>query len=117
MAIEQVDGYLAEVPEPQRSTLQQVRSVLERLLPDAEQALSYGVPTFKGKGVAGFASFKKHCGYLPMSGSVTAALAEQLEGYSVTKGSVQFPIDQPLPESLIRVLVEARLGELGFDRD
>ena len=103
----------------QRSTLQQVRSVLERLLPDAEQTLPYGVPTFKvkGKGVAGFASFKKHCGYLPMNGGVTAALAQQLEGYSVTKGSVQFPIDQPLPEPLIQALVQARLAELGFDRD
>lgn len=118
MSRKEVDDYLAGVPEPQRSTLMSVRVTLERLLPEAEQTISYAVPTFKvnGKGVAGFAAFAKHCGYMPMSGSVTAAIADRLEGYSVTKGSVKFPIDEPLPEAIVQALVDARLAELGFTR-
>ena len=70
MGAPEVDAYMEGVPEPQRSTLAQVRATLEALLPDAEQTISYGSPTFKvgGKGVAGFAAFAHHCSYLPMSG-------------------------------------------------
>jgi uncharacterized protein YdhG (YjbR/CyaY superfamily) len=113
-----VEAYFAAQPEPQRTTLLAMRATLARLLPDADEVLSYGVPTFKvgGKGVAGLAAHAKHCGYLPMSGSVTHALAERLTGYSVTKGSVRVPADQPLPEDLIAALVDARLAELGSTR-
>ena len=113
-----VEAYYAQQPEPQRSTLLAMRTTLARLLPAAEQVISYGVPTFKfrGKGVAGLAGFTSHCGYLPMSGSVTSVLAERLDGYSVTKGSVKTPIDQPLPDDLIEALVDARLAELALPR-
>ena len=113
-----VEAYFAAAPEPQRSTLLAMRATVARLLPGANQVLSYGVPTFKvrGKGVAGLACYSAHCGYLPMSGSVTATLAEQLAGYSVTKGSVRVPADQPLPEELIEALVDTRLAELGMTR-
>lgn len=116
MGAQEIDAYLAGVPEPQRSTLSRLRATLEAILPTADQTISYGVPTFKvrGKGVAGFASFARHCSYLPMSGSVTAGLSDQLAGYETTKGSVKFPVDQPLPEPLVRALVEARLSELGL---
>jgi len=105
-----VDDYLADVPEPQRSTLESVRAMLAELLPDAEQGIAYGVPCFKvdGKGVAGLASYASHCSYLPMSGSVTAELAEQLTGYVMSKGSVQFAVDTPLPPELVAQLVAAR---------
>ncbi len=118
MAAVEVDSYLAGVPEPQRSTLAAVRATLEGLLPDAEQTISYGVPTFKvnGKGVAGFAAYSKHCGYLPMSGSVTAAIADRLAAFSITKGSVKFASDAPLPEPIVEALVDARLAELGLTR-
>jgi uncharacterized protein YdhG (YjbR/CyaY superfamily) len=113
-----VEAYFAAAPEPQRSTLLAMRATLAQSLPDAEQVLSYGVPTFKvrGKGVAGLASYAQHCGYLPMSGSVTAALADRLAGFSVTKGSVRVPADRPLPDDLIEALVDARLAELGLTR-
>ncbi len=118
MGAPDVDAYLERVSEPQRSTLAQVRTTLVQLLPDAEQTISYGSPTFKvgGKGVAGIAAFARHCSYLPMSGSVTAALAEELSGYETTKGSVKFPADAPLPEPILRALVDARLAELGLSR-
>lgn len=118
MGAPEVDAYLHGVPEPQRSTLAQVRATLVALLPDAEQTISYGSPTFKvgGKGVAGFAAFARHCSYLPMSGGVTAALPDELADYETTKGSVKFPVDAPLPEPVLRALVEARLAELGMSR-
>ena len=114
MSQQDVDDYLAGVPEPQRSTLEQVRATLSALLPDAEQGIAYGVPCFKvgGKGVAGFASYAGHCSYLPMSGSITAELAEQLTGYTTSKGSIQFPTDTPLPHDLVGQLVEARRREI-----
>ena len=118
MGAAEVDDYVAGVPEPQRSTLAQIRAILESLLPDAEQVITYGSPTFKvgGKGVAGFAAFARHCTYMPMSGSVTASLADELVGYETTKGSVKFPVDHPLPEPIVRALVDARLAELGLSR-
>jgi len=109
-----VDDYLAAVPEPQKTTLEAVRATLAALLPEAEQGIAYGVPCFKegGAGVAGFASYKNHCTYLPMSGSITTELADELSGFVTAKGSVQFPIDEPLPADLISRLVEARLREI-----
>ena len=114
MSNQDVDDYLAAVPEPQRSTLEQVRATLAALLPDAEQGIAYGVPCFKegGKGVAGFGYYKNHCTYLPMSGSVTTELADELSGFVTAKGSIRFASDEPLPADLVRHLVEARRREI-----
>jgi uncharacterized protein YdhG (YjbR/CyaY superfamily) len=114
MTSSDVDDYLAGVPEPQKATLEQLRSTLAALLPEAEQGIAYGVPCFKegGKAVAGFASYPKHCSYLPMSGSITAELASELEGYVTSKGSVQFATDEPLPVELVARLVESRRREI-----
>jgi uncharacterized protein YdhG (YjbR/CyaY superfamily) len=109
-----VDAYLAGVPEPQRATLETVRRRLRDELPDAEEAISYGVPAFKvdGVAVAGYAPAKNHCSYFPMSGSVLAAMAAELSGFDWSKGTLRFPIDQPLSEDLIHGLVQVRLAEI-----
>ena len=109
-----VDDYLAAVPEPQKSTLEGLRATLAALLPHAEQGIAYGVPCFKvgGKGVAGFGFYKNHCTYFPMSGSITAELADDLVQYVTAKGSIQFPTDEPLPDALVSRLVEARQREI-----
>lgn len=109
-----IDEYFDNAPEPQRTTLLAMWSSLRELLPDAEVVISYGVPAYKvgGKGVAGVAQFAGHCSYLPMSGSVTATLAQELSAYRTSKGAVMMPIDQPLPDDLIRLLVETRRAEL-----
>ena len=116
MTTTQVDVYLAAAPEPQRTTLSALRATLRELLPDADEALSYGVPAFKvgGKAVAGYAYFKQHCSYFPHSGSVLQELEDELEDYRWSKGTLQFSIGAPLPEALVRQLVEARLGQLGL---
>ena len=109
-----VDHYLAAVPEPQRTTLEAVRATLVALLPEAEQGIAYGVPCFKvgGKGVAGFGFYTNHCTYFPMSGSITAELADDLKHYVTAKGSIQFATDEPLPAELVEHLVDARRREI-----
>jgi uncharacterized protein YdhG (YjbR/CyaY superfamily) len=111
-----VDEYLAGAPEPHRSTLTRLRSDLSALLPDATESLSYGMPAFKqgGKAIAGYAYFKAHCSYFPHSGSVLPEIADDLDGYEWTKGTLKFPVDQPLPISLLRTLVKTRLAQLGL---
>ena len=114
MSANPVDAYLARTPQPQRKTLSALRQTLRRLLPRAEEALAYGMPCFKveGKGVAGFAAFKAHCSYFPMSGSVVGALEKDLARYAVSKGGVQFAAEKPLPPALVKKLVKVRLEEL-----
>lgn len=116
MSTEEIDSYLAGVAEPRRSTLEALRRSILDVVPDAEQGISYGVPAFRigGKVVVGFAAHKDHLNYLPHSGAVVAGLGDELAGYKTTKGSVQFAIDQPLPADLVRLLIQARLDELGI---
>lgn len=111
-----IDRYLADVGEPQRTTLETLRSRILEVIPHAEQGLSYGAPSFKvaGKTVAGFAAFKAHCSYLPHSGTVVEDLAAVLDGFETSKGSVKFATDDPLPAEIVRRLVEARMEELGI---
>jgi uncharacterized protein YdhG (YjbR/CyaY superfamily) len=107
-----VDTYLADAPEPQRSTLQSLRETLRKILPDATEAISYGIPVFTvdGRAVAGYAATATHCSYYPHSGSVLTELAADLQDYGGTKGALHFPSDRQLPEGLVRKLVKAKLG-------
>ena len=106
-----VDEYLDAAPEPHRSTLIALRRTLRELLPEATEGLSYGVPAFKmeGEPVAGYAYHRNHCGYYPHSESVLSQLADELSGYKWSKGTLKFPIDEPLPKSLVAQLVDTRL--------
>ena len=114
MSAEEVDEYLRGLDEPKRSTLEALRRSILEIVPDAEQAISYRVPAFRvsGKTVAGFAAFKDHLSYLPFSGSVLGQLGDQLKGYAMTKSSLHFPVDRPLPKSVVRKLIAVRLAEL-----
>lgn len=117
MSAEEVDEYLRGIEEPKRGTLEALRRTILEIVPDAEQVISYRVPAFRvsGSTVAGFAAFKDHLSYLPFSGSVLGQLADELKGYTMTKSSLHFPIDRPLPTSVVRKLVSVRLGELRKD--
>ena len=116
MAGSDIDRYLTGLDEPKRSTLEQLRRDVLAVLPDAQECLSYGVPGFKvkGKTIAGFAAFKNHLSYLPHSGSVLPALADELAEYKGTRSSLHFAVDQPLPSGLVRTLIVARMRELGM---
>jgi uncharacterized protein YdhG (YjbR/CyaY superfamily) len=110
---QEIDQYLGTLDEPKRATLAQLRDTIVALVPDADQCISYGMPAFKlrGKTIAGFAAFKSHLSYLPHSGSVIPQLAKETEGYTKTKGSLHFPVDEPLPKRLVKELLDARMAE------
>lgn len=116
MGAEEIDAYLDRLDEPSRSTLEALRRSVLTVVPDAEQGISYALPAFRveGKVVAGFAAFTRHLSYLPHSGVVLESLSDHLVGYQRTKGSLHFPLDEPLPDDLVRRLVEAKLTLLGI---
>jgi uncharacterized protein YdhG (YjbR/CyaY superfamily) len=116
VSTEDVDRYLADLEDPKRATLEEMRRRILEVIPDAEQGLSYSVPAFKvdGKTVAGLAAFKSHLSYLPHSGSVLAAVSEKTRGYTQTKSALHFPIDEPLPQELIRELIGIKLRQAGL---
>jgi uncharacterized protein YdhG (YjbR/CyaY superfamily) len=116
MAPNEIDRYLAGLDEPQRSTLEALRTSILEVIPGAEQCISYGMPAFKvqGKTVAGFAAFKNHLSYLPHSGSVLATLTDDVASYETSKGSLKFAINNPLPKRLVKKLIHTRMEELGL---
>ena len=116
MSAEEIDAYLAGIEEPKRSTLEALRTSILAVVPDAEQCISYRMPAFRvdGKVVAGFAAFTNHLSYLPHSGDVLADLGDALTGYQRTSGSLHFPVDRPLPDALVRQLVEAKMRRAGL---
>jgi uncharacterized protein YdhG (YjbR/CyaY superfamily) len=108
-----VDEYLANVPEPARTTLSRIRAVIRSAVPaEATEGISYGIPTFKYKGpLLGFGAFSKHCGLYPMSPAVIEVFRAQLKGFETSKGTIRFPADKPPSDALIRKLVKARIAE------
>jgi len=108
-----VESYLAAVPEPARSTLQKVRAAIRAAAPaEASEGLSYGMPAFRYKGaLVGYAAFKNHCSFFPMSATLLDDFKDELGTCRTSKGTIQFPMDKPLPAALIKKLVKARVAE------
>ena len=108
-----IDEYLEGVPEPARSTLNKLRAVIRSAVPPgATEAITYRMPTFKYKGsLVAFAAFKNHCSLFPMSLSVIETFKKELKGFHTSKGTLQFPLDKPLPATLVRKMVKARIVE------
>ena len=114
MSERDVDEYLAALDEPKRGTLERLRNTILEIVPEAEQCISYGMPAFRldGKVIAGFAAFKNHLSYFPHSGSVLPELAPDLVGYAVSKGTLQFAVDAPLPKAIVKKLIAVRRRQL-----
>ena len=112
VATADVDEYLRGLDEPKRETLQTLRRTILEIVPAAEQVISYRVPAFRVNGttVAGFAAFRDHLSYLPFSGSVLPQLADELQGYTMTKSALHFAVDRPLPKTLVKKLIAVRLA-------
>ena len=108
-----MEDYLAAVPEPARSTLNKIRATIQSVLPkDATEVISYGIPAFKCKKiVVWYAAFSNHCSLFPTA-SVIARFKDELKGYTISKGTIQFPIDKPLPATLLKKIVKARLADI-----
>lgn len=114
MSAAEIDDYLRGLDEQTRATLGTLRAIIVEIVPEAEQGISYRVPAFRVDGVviAGFAAFTNHLSYLPFSGSVLGQLADELRDYEMTKSSLHFARERPLPRALVEKLIAARLAEL-----
>ena len=108
-----VDEYLANVPEPARSTLNKVRAAIRAAAPaEATEVISYRIPMFKYKGMLmGFAAFSNHCSLFPGSLSAMKSLKNELKDFETSKGTIRFPVDKPPSAALVKKLVKARLAE------
>lgn len=108
-----VDAYLAAIPEPARTTLNTIRAVIRSAVPpEATEAITYGIPTFKYEGsLVAFAAFTHHCSLFPMSLAVIGAFKHELKPFLASKGTIHFPLDKPLPAALVKKLVKARIAE------
>lgn len=107
-----VDGYLASLPPDRRAVLEALRGTIRALAPDAEERISYGIPTFfHHGGLVAFHAAKGHCSLHLMSKALANARREELAGYEMTVATVHLPYDRPLPLPLIRRLVRARMRE------
>lgn len=106
-----IDDYIATFPPTTQVILQQLRATINAAAPQAEEKISYQMPTFALKGnLVHFAAYPHHIGFYPTPSAITA-FAEELARYKSAKGSVQFPIDEPLPLELISRMVAFRVAE------
>lgn len=107
-----VDEYLAAVPEPARGMLKTIRATIRSIAPpETMETISYRIPAFKYKGMlVWYAAFSDHCSLFP-GASVLNAFKNDLKNYSVSKGTIRFPIDKPLPAVLLKKLVKAKIAE------
>lgn len=107
-----VDDYLKLFPEQQRNTLEKIRKAIKAAAPKAEESISYGIAAYKLNGpVAFFGGFKDHCSYFPAGYSVIKKFEEELKPYKILKGTIHFPVDKPLPSSLIKKMVQFKIQE------
>jgi uncharacterized protein YdhG (YjbR/CyaY superfamily) len=106
-----IDEYIAAFPRDVQATLRQIRAAIRKVAPDAEEAIRYQIPTYVLNGnLVHFAAFKNHIGFYPTPSGIEAFKRELAE-YEGAKGSVQFPLDQPMPLRLIEQIVEFRATE------
>ncbi len=106
-----VAAYLRAVPPAPRAALQKLRKIVKAAAPGATEGISYGIPMFKHHGMlVGYAAFKNHCS-LFMSTAITTALKQELAPYDTSKGTIRFTPDKPLPTTLVRKLVKARIAQ------
>ena len=107
------DEYLATVSDDKRAALEDLRRTIREAAPGAEECITYGLPAFRldGRNLVAYGAAAKHCALYPMSASTVEAFADELEDYETGKGTIRFQVDNPLPDSLVRKLVEARIAE------
>jgi len=111
-----IDDYLAGVSDDKRAALQRLRRTIRAIVPRAEECISYQLPAFRldGKVLVWFGAGAKHCAFYP--GGVVPELQRELEDYDTSKGTIRFQPDDPLPATLVRKLVKARIARIGARR-
>ena len=109
-----VDEYIASQPEAVQGILGRVRSTIRKAVPNAEETISYQIPAYKlnGRAVIYFAGWKQHYSLYPATGRVVAAFKDELASYEVNKGTIRFPLSQPVPVKLIGRIAKFRAKEV-----
>jgi uncharacterized protein YdhG (YjbR/CyaY superfamily) len=109
---ETIDDYLAEVSDEKRATLKALRAAIHAAAPRVEECISYGIPAFRlnGRILVWFGGGANHCSFYPGAYPIRACKAD-LKAYSISKGTVRFPIGKPLPASLVKKLVKTAIAE------
>jgi uncharacterized protein YdhG (YjbR/CyaY superfamily) len=111
--IKTIDDYLSRIPAEQGAILEKIRRAIRSAAPKAEETISYQIPCFRQDYLlVGFAAFKKHCSFFPMSKAVVRSFKEELAPYDVDPGTIRFTVDKPMPAALIKKMVKARLAEI-----
>ena len=107
-----VDEYIAAFPKEVQGVLEKIRSTIRKSAPKAEEAISYGIPAFslKGRGLVYFAAWKNHIGFYPTPSGIEA-FKKELAPFKQEKGSVQFPLDKPIPYDLVKKIVRYKVTE------
>jgi uncharacterized protein YdhG (YjbR/CyaY superfamily) len=110
-----VDEYLNGVDQPRRATLQHLCDVIKGELPDAEEGTSYGMPAFKyhQRPLVGFISAANHLSLFPFSPHIIDAMRDRLGDFELSKGTIRFSVDNPIPDDVLRDIVRHRVDELG----
>lgn len=113
-ACKSVDDYIAAQPARTRSVLKRVRTILRRAMPGAEEVISYRIPAYKlrGERVIYFAGWTQHYSLYPAGARLVATFKDELAKYEVSKGTIRFPLAQPLPARLIERIVKFRVKEV-----
>lgn len=107
-----IDEYLAPLSDEMRAALEKLRKTIRAAAPKAEECISYGICAFRQNGMlVGFGAGEKHCSFFLMDGTTVDAHKKELKGYDTSKGTIRFPPNKPLPTTLVRKLVKARIAE------
>jgi uncharacterized protein YdhG (YjbR/CyaY superfamily) len=108
-----IDEYLARVSADQRIALEKLRKTIRTVAPKTEECISYGIPAFRlnGRSLVFFGAWANHCSFYPGSSRTLKKFRRDLKGFQITKGTIRFSPDSPLPITLVRKLIKARIAE------
>jgi uncharacterized protein YdhG (YjbR/CyaY superfamily) len=110
----QVREYLASLPADARRALQKLRSTIRSVAPGATESISYGIPAFKlaGQRLVYCAAWKEHTSLYPLTAAMRRSCASELKAHVTSKGTVRFPLEEPIPVAMVKRLVKARIAEI-----